>query len=551
MKIAHAFSSAFVVFAATVATGLGTGCGDDVALGTMNQGGSTSAGGALGSGGVVGNADAAPGVGGAQGGTGGAPDAPIGTGGTGGIGGQTSGQGGLLGTGGLPGTGGTPASGGKTGTGGDSGTGGSTAARCGTIAGLTCPAGYFCDLASQCGLISDAAGTCVLRGSSRGCPTVDAPECGCDGKTYANACERAIAGVLKRSDGSCGGGGGTTGTGGAGSGGATGAGGGTGAACGGYAGDPCPTGQFCDMTACGMLREQTGTCVPAGDVCGQIFAPVCGCDGTTYPNDCMRIQAGVYKTSDGACGGTGGASGSGGKTGAGGAAGSGGATSVDGGVANPGCPYECRTDSSGVTGWYSGSTLICAANCTNCQASCSEVGTKSEGCYAQCAPGKTGGGCSSGASSNGLIHYETCGGAYPTAYLQWAAPGGAAGTGPAVVVNAAGFAYAWTNVSGFSPDTIPSGISSTYNLTRAQTDDLFSSLAAISFSALPHPMTISFHEAYPQLYFRLCQDCTPTTLSYDSAKQLVPEMEPVWSWFDGLVGASATTNPRNWCDFSS
>ena len=45
---------------------------------------------------------------------------------------------------------------------------------------------------------------------------------------------------------------------------------------------------------------------------------------------------------------------------------------------------------------------------------------------------------------------------YPTAYLQWETPGGTAGTGPAMVVNAAGFAYARDNVTGFSPNTLPS-----------------------------------------------------------------------------------------------
>jgi hypothetical protein len=416
--------------------------------------------------------------------------------------------------------------------GGTSGTGGSTGNVCGGSAGVACPAGQFCDL-TACGMLREQAGTCVPAGSV--CGDIYAPVCGCDGRTYPNDCTRVQAGVYKTSDGACGSGtGGKTGTGGSGAGGATGAGGGTGTVCGGVAGVTCPAGQFCDAPShCGAVADVTGICTPtgAGIGCIQSVDPVCGCDGKTYSNDCERAVAGVLKSHAGACAVDGG---------------------VDGGIANPGCPYECRTDSSGVTGWYSGSTLICAANCTNCVASCSSVGTKSEGCYSLCAPGKTGGGCSGGVSTNSLIHYETCGGAYPTAYLRWEAPGGGAGTGPAVVVNAAGIAYAWTTVSGFSPDTIPAHPPSTYDtLTRAQTDDLFARLAAISFSALPHAMTISFHEAYPQLYFRLCQDCTPTTLSYDSAKQLVPEMEPVWSWFDDLVGASATTNPRNWCDFSS
>jgi len=74
-------------------------------------------------------------------------------------------------------------------------------------------------------------------------------------------------------------------------------------ACGGLAGLTCPSGQWCDPTpanACGGA-DLLGTCKDPGFVCSQLYQPVCGCDGTTYSNDCMRVQARVQLAHDGAC----------------------------------------------------------------------------------------------------------------------------------------------------------------------------------------------------------------------------------------------------------
>lgn len=72
--------------------------------------------------------------------------------------------------------------------------------------------------------------------------------------------------------------------------------------CGGFAGVGCPDGGICDFPPgrCGFADHQ-GTCMPRPDACIAIFAPVCGCDGTTYGNDCERLRAGVALDHDGEC----------------------------------------------------------------------------------------------------------------------------------------------------------------------------------------------------------------------------------------------------------
>ncbi|MBV8848656.1 MAG: hypothetical protein JOZ16_03630 [Methylobacteriaceae bacterium] len=75
-----------------------------------------------------------------------------------------------------------------------------------------------------------------------------------------------------------------------------------GAACGGFFGIQCDPGSFCNLPTgtCGRF-DLLGSCEGIPRFCTRIYKPVCGCDGRTYSNDCVRRAAGVSKVHDGRC----------------------------------------------------------------------------------------------------------------------------------------------------------------------------------------------------------------------------------------------------------
>ena len=153
---------------------------------------------------------------------------------------------------------------------------------CGGLTGAKCADGEYCDwaLGDQCGA-ADQTGKCLTK------PDICTKElkqvCGCDDKTYGNACEAHAAGVSVASDGACASGSGKT--------------------CGGITGAQCASGEYCDWAPdaqCGAA-DQTGFCRTKPSVCTAISMPVCGCDDKTYGNECEAHVAGVSVLHTGGC----------------------------------------------------------------------------------------------------------------------------------------------------------------------------------------------------------------------------------------------------------
>lgn len=133
---------------------------------------------------------------------------------------------------------------------------------------------------------------------------------------------------------------------------------------------------------------------------------------------------------------------------------------------------------------------------------------------------------------------------YFGAVMAWQSPGGVAGTGPAVLVEAEGAVFAWRATAEFAPFSMVPTADIVNRLPQPVANQLFARWARASVTGLPHGM-VSFNECYPFVTVRLCSTCDATTIRYNHPSQLTPEMTEVWAWFAEHV---PDFNPATFCD---
>jgi hypothetical protein len=168
------------------------------------------------------------------------------------------------------------------------------AGTCSRAPGETCEPGFVCHYGpnAECGE-TGAKGGCFPMPST--CTRDYSPVCGCDGRTYVNICVAHSHGVSPRHAGQC-----------AGTAAPSAPPGPAGSTCGpGGAVTSCGAGWFCRYTEAQYCGEAEGAgpgqCAPQPTVCTKEWAPVCGCDGRNFSNDCVAHSHGVSIRHRGLC----------------------------------------------------------------------------------------------------------------------------------------------------------------------------------------------------------------------------------------------------------
>ncbi|MBP47336.1 MAG: hypothetical protein CMH53_05305 [Myxococcales bacterium] len=139
-----------------------------------------------------------------------------------------------------------------------------------------CPVGEVC-VPNVGACTGWASGVCKPTVAS--CPPLDQPVCGCDGKTYPNACEAQKVVVTVKSGGKCPEQ--------------------VAQPCAGNTGKTCSATEVCDIKGC--EASDAGVCTTLPAKCPDGGTQECGCDGNTYPNSCFRLKAGVGRKYPGEC----------------------------------------------------------------------------------------------------------------------------------------------------------------------------------------------------------------------------------------------------------